>query len=543
MKRAALYSAVLFFVACSQGGNGTFSPTGAPPAQTTELTGRVARSASIHFKFRIPRRHHRHSHYVSYSTQSVSIDVYDAAHTSLLSRVVANVGPASNGCSVVSSFYRCTVDVTTRPGADTFDVATFDHTGGTGQALSALTDFPFTVRSGKANVIPLTLGGLATSFSFVPSNTVQAAFSNSVLSITGTKPQQITIVPLDADGNWIVGPGAPIPVINPTPPSTTLKTPSPAQPNVWTLTSTFTTSTSPLTPDQVSLSVRATPVPGSGGSTVLETIPLQLYQPWVYVIDATNKVLAFDESGNGKTLSGSAFSGLNTAYSATFVPTTNWIYVSDAGANAMKVFDVLGNAAPIAGSPFPNLSSPWQSAFDSDSDYLYVANNGNNTITAYDAQGNQQSLPGYAFVSGTVMPNGPSAIASDGNIYVANRGNNSAAGYTGLGYQLTDNSHFPNISGPAQMTFDPNNSFFYLANSGSAITVYDVYGTQQSLSGSFSNVNQPYGVTYDPYNGLLYVGNYGGPSVTVYDELGNQQTLGGSAFSGLSGPYGVLIVP
>lgn len=439
----ALVLAVLVFAGCSHAGSSLLPQAGDP-------TARPVRIAPIHFTIKIPKRPQRRSHYISPAATSISIKVYNAAHTTLLSAVVRDLTASSPGCVGTPASTECTFDIDVRPGPDTFDVTTYDQTGGTGHPLSALVDYPFTVKSGKANAIPLTLGGLAASFKLAPSNALQTSYSTaSGLSIVGTKPQSLTIVALDAKGYTIVGADAPTPVVDATPASTTLAAPQPASPNVWTLTSTYTNAANPTTPNNVTLSITATPVPGSGGSTLHQAIPLALYDPWIYVVDLTaRRVFEFDEAGNSKTTV-TAFLGINATYDATYVPATNWVYVSDKTVSVMRVYDVLGNAVtPGATMPFPNLSTPAQSAFDSHDGLLYVANYGGNTITAYDARGNQETAP--AFNLGGTFLNGPFAIAYDPNnnfIYIANYTGSTAAAYNEQGVQETDQvSTFKNLA-------------------------------------------------------------------------------------------------
>ena len=497
---------------------------------------------SIHFVINIPKGHRR-SHYISTATQSISIKTYDATHTSLLSTTISNLTPSSPGCVGASASTSCSIAIDVPAGRYTFDVTTYDKTGAAGHALSALADYPFTVIAGKANAIPLTLGGLAASFNIVLSNAPQATYTSSTgISITGSKPQQIRIFALDASGHTIVGGGAPAPVIDATPASTTLAA---SGPNTWTMTSTYASATNPTIPANVTLSVTATPVPGSGGTTLHAAIPVQLYDPWIYVVDVTARTLfAYDESGTKKTLSG-GFLGINAAYGATYVPGTNWVYVSDEAVSRMKVYDVAGTAVtPSASTPFPNLSAPYQSAFDSHDGLIYVPNYTGNSITGYDAQGNQQTVP--SFNLGGSFLNAPIAMLYDPHntfLYIANYGNSTVAAYNEQGIQETDQaSTFKNLSGPAGLAFDPRDNFIYVANESAGVTAYDESGAQQTLGGSFNGTSNPAGVAYDPYDGLLYVANYGGANVTAYDEQGNQQTLTGT-FSGLTHPWGIFVVP
>lgn len=540
MKRLGPLFAVLLLVGCAHGG------AVLPQADQSDAL-RSSGKTAIAFVIKIPKRRDRHGHYVSASTQSIAVKVYNAAHSALLSKVVRNLSNASAGCVTASSATTCTFSVPAPGGHDTFDVTTYDQPGGTGHALSALVDYPFAVVKGKTNAMHLTLGGLAASFDIVAANRLQTTISASSVSIYGNKPQQLTIVPLDADGNTIVGAGAVTPRIDATPSATTLTA---SGPHVWTLTSTYTTAANPTTPQNDTLSVTATPVPGSGATTFHRSIPLKLYDPWIYVMDYTNRqVYAYDEYGTSKSIY--TGQGINGGYAASYVPATNWIYVSNNVTNSrMVVLDATGHPVTLSASmPFPNLNLPYQSAYDSHNGLLYVTNYGNSTITAYDAQGNQQTTlsPHFNFNS---FLNAPDAIAFDPRnnfLYIANAGNSTAAAYNEASIQETDQtSTFKNLSTPSGIAFDPNNTLIYISNEGLAnngITAYNESGQQQTLSGTFSGAVHPGGVACDPYDGMLYVTNYSAGTVTMYDEQGNEKALNAGTFSGLKNPWGIFVIP
>lgn len=541
MKRLGPLFAVLFLAGCSHNGISTaMLPSATGPAA-------AALQTSVRFVIKVPSRYHRRDHYISPTTKSISIKVYNAAHTSRLSTTLRNLTPASSGCVIASSATTCTFGVPAPSGHDTFDVTTYDQPEGTGHALSALIDYPFAVVKGKTNAMRLTLGGLVASFDVVAVNRLQTTISASSISIYGNKPQQLTIVPLDADGNTIVGAGAVTPRIDATPSATTLTV---SGSNAWTLTSTYTGAMSPTTPGNSTLSITATPFPGSGATTLHKSVALKLYDPWICVMDYTNRqVYAYDEYGTSKSIY--TGQGINGGYAASYVPATNWIYVSNNVTNSrMVVLDATGHpVTPSASMPFPNLNLPYQSAYDSHNGLLYVTNYGNSTITAYDAQGNQQTTPSPHFNFNSFL-NAPDAIAFDPHnnfLYIANAGNSTAAAYNETSIQETDQtSTFKNLSTPSGIAFDPNNNLIYISNEGlanSGITVYNESGQQQTPSGTFSGAAHPGGVAYDPYDGMLYVTNYSAGTVIMYDEQGNEKALNVGTFSGLKNPWGIFVIP
>lgn len=499
--------------------------------------------AHLHVSIKIPKRRHRRGHgdrYVSASTQSIQFKVYNAKRTTLLQTVSKNLTPTSAGCTTVSSGTTCTFAIGLSPGQISLDVTTFDGTNATGHALSAMVAQPFTLKAGKANHLALTLGGLVASFRITTVNAVQSTYSASTgLSIIGGQPQSITILPLDADGNTIVGSNAPTPVIAATPADTTLVAPT-AGSHTYTLTSTFHTATNPTIPHAGTISVSASPVPGSGATTFVKSIPLKLYQPWIYVVDGSNNTLkAYDEAGNAKTLSGS-FSGLSAAYYVVYSPTTNLLYVSDW--YDILPFDVMGNTASTSGS-FSTSTGVGQPLLDTNNNLLYFPNYSNSVVSVYDLQGHTQTLSGTPF-SGVSDPWVSVYDTHNGLLYVPNYGANTMGVYNEQGVAQTSGS-FSNLNDTYGLAFDSNNNFIYAANSSTTapVTVYDESGNQQTPSGGFSSLgaNEASGIGFDPYNNKIYVSS---GTVQEFDEQGNAQTLGAGAFSGLGASiYGVIAVP
>lgn len=517
-----------------------------PPSALALVTGqakRVTPKALLAITIRVPhRRRSRRARYISPSTQSVLFSVYNASGTTLLASTALNVTPTTNGCKPVSAATQCTETVRTPPGHDTLDVTTYDQQGEKGSALSALRSYPITVATGKANHVGITLGGLAASFSVSVQTSPQISYSTSSgLSIVGNAPQSITIKALDADGNVIAGTGAPTPVVIATPANTTIAA---TGTSAYTLTSTFTTATSPITPATTTLQVQATPVPNSGGTTVTKGIPLSLYQPWIYVIgesSTTSTLYAFDEAGNAKTLSNTTLA--KYAYFPIYSPATQLLYISNCVTGTPVVaYDLAGTEHTSFGS----IACGGQEAIDNNG-LLYVADwltsSSGTAVQVFNTSGTQQTFSGTPFNDSGMTG---WALAYDPTNDVVYLGDFSAGTITPFNTQGVAQSTPGSFPSPADidgMAFDPQNGFLYSATGETAITAYDTSGDVQSLSGSWSGIDGPASITYDPYNDSLYVSNATGANLTKYDAQGNQQTLGGSAFSGVTNAWGAVVVP
>lgn len=551
MRTLSLALILLVPAACSGPGR-TVLPSSLPPADAISFVRANVTTGTMDFTFTIPAPAASHPRYVSPSTKSTVIAVYNKTHVTLLATVKANLLKGSHGCVAGATALKCTVAVAAPAGNDTFDVVLYDATGGTGKVLSALKYVPYTVIAGKTATLALAYGGYAASIAAIP--VTSAGLTGSLpggFTIVGSAPQKMQFVPKDADGNLILGPGAPQAVVINHPADVVVGTPVAASPTTWTLTSSY-VSSNPTTAATSSVVVEATPVPRSGGATAKVTVPLKLYQPWIYVMNYgassyAQAVTAYDANGKQKTLTGS-WTLLKKAGYALYVASTSTLFVGESAApGAIYAFDLMGNGKTLAGN-FSNAYFPAQMALDPQNNEIYVPNNeGPNYVTAYDLQGNQQSLPAGAFGD---MMNGPLAVVYDpanGSLYGTNV--DSMAKYDDAGTALSTGG-FSNLGNPDGVALDPNNGYFYVSNylpkyGQDAVTVYDDKGTQHTLAGSFSGLSEAGGVACDPYDGKIFVSNFATPngSIAAFDEQGRTITLAQSAFPGVNSPNGILVVP
>jgi hypothetical protein len=463
-------------------GTGSVSPVVHPQS---------ARTALARLVIKVPHKHARghRARYVSPATASLAYSVDGVAQTAVA------IAVSDPNCRVGEpiSYLTCTVTLSLPPGPHTFSFTTLDASA---NVLSANTHVVTTIVAGAANTIPVTLGGVAASFALYPPNVPQvSALGEGGFAVYGKKALSFSIVPLDADGNAILGPGAPQPVVATTPSSMTMQTPAPSAPNQWTFTSTYAPA-DPGVAHAASLAISATPVPDSGGSTLSKTIPLSLYTPWIYVSSENggDSITATDETGTPQTLSGT----------------------------------------------FPNLNSVNGIAYDPHNHLLYAENGGTPGITAYNSQGVQQTVSGTFQNAGSNAPYGIVFDPHNNVLYVTYANAASVAAFTEQGVLVATAGGFPNLNYPIGIAYDSLNHDLYVASSaiigGSAsITVYDEQGNQVAVSGAFPGLDEPVGIAYDSRTDSLYVTNISNASITAYDPQGNQRTIGG--FGGLgTGP-------
>lgn len=482
-------------------------------------------------------RRHGRDRYVSPATQSLGYTIDGGTQTNV------SISTGNPDCKLVGAigYLECTATISTSPGTHAFSFTAYAGANGTGKVLSANTDVSYDVKTGAANQIPVILGGVAASLSVFPPNVPQVTGNQyGGFTIYGVGALNFSIVPVDADGNFIVGPGAPQPVVANAPNDMTMRT-SAGSPNTWTFTSTYAPA-DPAIAASSSIAVSATPVPNSGGSTVTATVPLSLYVPWLYTVSNNGGTSAYmtvtDEAGNPVTLSG--FSGLGNPAVPAYDPQTGWIYVTDFSNNAIHVYDRLGNPeTPTAGSPFSGLSTPIGIAYDSHNGYLYVVNSGNDTMSYFDGEGN--TIGTFPIEAAT-----PQRVAFDSandQLYVTEYGNNSIFAYTESGSNVALQSLENTETGPTGIAYDSHDNLLYVCNHGSASGVQAFNPDGTAHGGAFTITASLSDLAYDPHNGLLYTSSYLANSVFGFNESGTTIVSIEPISININTPYGMVVVP
>jgi WD40 repeat protein len=192
--------------------------------------------------------------YVSPATQSITVAITGSATQTLN----ANLTPTSTGCSSTLASTVCTLSISLDPGTYTAAVTTYDGANETGSVLSAGQDVDFTVTQGQSNAILLTLNGVPTAIQVNTQSSSVTGTMGTGFTLTGlTMGGMLQAVALDADGDVIVGAGAPtftlaqssgtsFTIVQPTttaPNSFTLTAPSSGAAGVFTITAAYPDST------------------------------------------------------------------------------------------------------------------------------------------------------------------------------------------------------------------------------------------------------------------------------------------------------------
>jgi len=476
----ALCVAILAVAGCG-GGSGSSTPV----APVSSAHAPSAGNATENLVFTIPKAAsstasaRRSPAYLASTTESVGINAtLHGSGTSLAGfPQTANLTATSTGCTSTLVSTTCTVPLTLAIGNDDVTITTYDGLGGSGNALSAAQTVEVAVVEGQANTLPISLGGIPTSVKIIAGSANVGGSSKLVFTLPLGGTGSLLVYGVDADGNVILGAGAPVvsaSISNTTPYGVT--GPTTAAPNQINVTSLLTVPTGSI----ARLTATVTPVAGTGTGAVTRTVTLQ-------------------------------------------APTLGVIYTANFAYGHVSVYDALGNVLSPPGG-FPNASSPYNITYDSHNQTIYVLASSGAAINAYDRGGYQQTLsPGFTVAStllgltynpqnnllytlplsgGVVVhtENGSTTSVSPGTFY----------GASGYGF-----------------SYDPHNGYFY-GPTGLSIGAWDANGNEQTLTGGLAGISQTESVTYNAFNNDVYVACVYPSQILVYTENGAPVSVSGS---------------
>jgi virginiamycin B lyase len=253
------------------------------------VPGAPAKSGSATLRITIPAKTtspagaRRAPRYISPATQSVAIRFVPAAGAPVTFN--QNLTAASNpNCtaSLVSPTI-CTVTMALVAGSYTATFAAYDglldvNGNPTGNVLSANQNVPVSIVQAQANAINVTFQGIPTRVVVVPGDTSSLRGSILIgytLSPCAPGTHSFTVLGVDADGNYILGPGAPVPSLTAADATVvSVAAPSSSAPNVFS----FTMQAAVAAGTSVRLTAAVTPsrtTPTDSGSSAV-SVPIQL---------------------------------------------------------------------------------------------------------------------------------------------------------------------------------------------------------------------------------------------------------------------------
>ncbi len=222
--------------------------------------------------------------YISAATQGLTLDL--TGPTSVNETV--SLLPNAQGCTSTLASTQCTLSIpslTACPRAGncyTASIATYDSITGcpsacdvsAGNELSANETIPFRVATGQTNAISATLDAIPYDVVLVPStnSTLNGSpYGGFTLSKCGS--DQVNVFGIDADGNYILGAGAPVPSLQSDNPKLTAATPAPLAPNTFTISRP--NANLPMPGSTANLTATVTPLANSESSPVSSS-PIQM---------------------------------------------------------------------------------------------------------------------------------------------------------------------------------------------------------------------------------------------------------------------------
>jgi hypothetical protein len=494
--------------ACSQSGAGLVPQPGqiGPAAASSDARHRVP----VRFTFKIPHqpKHARGAKYISPSTTSLQVNVYNSGRTKKLASVTQVTTPGSNGCSkVVGGTFTCSFSLNVPIGLDRFDVFAVDAFNGNAK-LSAIVNFPFTVKQSKLNQIKMTLGGIPASLevSIAGSSVLQTGNSMTGFQIGGIgrgAAQQLQVTTKDADGNTIVNPGAPTVVIANSAPTKLSVTPVSGSLGLYTLTPLAQTNAlpSPNPSTAIALTITATPV-GTGTAPISTAVTVQ-NDPIVYAADddtsanvevfapwSTTPILAIPQSKV-------------TDYYGIAIDATGNAYICDYGAGTVNVYP------PGSATPSRSITGLYEPCYPTS---IAVDSSGNIFVPESDTDVKEFTPTGGNTPSRTIPSVYPVvSVDKSGNLFVVNYDATGVSVYT-PGASTTPAYQFnAGMSGPFVTAFDASGNLYVLNYSGDNVTEYKPPFSSSSAVfktfGSAANVYEPYALNVDAA-GNVYVANY-----------------------------------
>ncbi|MBV8148832.1 MAG: hypothetical protein JO092_07055 [Candidatus Eremiobacteraeota bacterium] len=509
MRSLAWCGAIVILVACAGGQ----SAIPAPPESTTNMHP-VSVTLRIHVpKRRLQRvRHAPRPNYVSPATQAMTLDISGPTRV----YQVVPLTPTSSGCSTNPTGTTCQLTLVLaacrKKNCYLATVATYDAVScasactipPSANELSAAQDVPFTVHTGKENVVSLVLGGVPVSIEVTPLHPGYLQGDAHRLQLWGPTPQKLSIVALDADGNAIVGAGAPALSVSTANKTLTSTGPTASAPNTVVLQATTTSSSSSssssgpptVTPGSVNLSLKVTPPADSGAPAKSLTVPVAIAHSAIYVAFNTGGII--DEigvyyDGNttakpnllifGKLSRLEDVDQLTVDANGTLYVTTEFPTSSSSSSNS-TAGQVLEFPAGANGSVAPNvtifglktqLSTPFGVAVGHNGS-LYVANSGSNSIVEFPQGASGNVAPSTTISGSNTGLDVPECdtVDSAGTLYVVNFSGGVTEYPSGSNGNVTPTTiagSNPNFKGPQCVAVDGNENL-YVSDETPSVAVF-----------------------------------------------------------------------
>jgi hypothetical protein len=503
--------------------------------------------------------------FVSPSTKGITVAITGAT---ALTQTFA-LTPTATGCSGTSAVTTCAFSIaglkpcSSATNCYTAAVSTYDAVvcattctiPAGAHELSAAQSVGFGVTAGTANTVNLTLGGIPKFITVSPFRQGFLQGSASALTLYGAQAQVLSIEPRDADGNVIVGPGAPAITASTTATKLAVANPASATPNRLTLRAVTFGSPPAVLPGTVALKISVVPFAQSGGATIVKTIPVTIAHSVLYV-GLGSSIDEFFDGNTGtpnETISGSnpdfdvvagvAVDKNDTLYAASEENSTFLGFASGTFGNAVPNIDIFGGTT--------GLNAPFGAAI-SENGLAYVTNAGTASVVAYAPGSNGNATPSVTIAGPATGMNVPLGLASDsyGTLYVANFSTPSVTEYAvGANGDAAPSASIQGLntrlSDPEGVALDVNANLYVADYGQNDVTEY-ASGASGNVApialiqGVATQLVEPIGVAVDA-NGTIYVAN-GNPEVLIF-PAGSNGNATSVSFTVPSDPQSIAVVP
>lgn len=469
----------IMLAACGGGGH-----AGLPPVGHTRPSSGATAALSIVIPHPSAASSQLRPAYVSPSSATLAVAVNGGTPATY------GLTASSPGCSVVQGNTQCVLQVPAPAGDDSLTLTIED---GVGNVLSK-NIVNAKLASGVATPVNVTLAGIPASVAIVPGSgsTIEDS-ANPAWHVPGLLPQPVEVEALDADGNIIVGPGAPV-----------IGTPT-----------------------------------VTAGSSYAKIVSAQTTDPNAYLLESTSG------SAGGQTVTVSATAQSIALNDGTHSPpatsSTNFLYtpaVAIVNGTAVDVYSVettnLIKQFSVCGGGCFGLTFGRAAASDANGDLFFetVSSLGISLSYAVFAYGEGSTSVANAY-SSTNGVTGPGGIAADshGTLYAVNgvaftgsfphRRRLAASlntipwGATSPATTLTDAAP-TYLTGPVATAIDKNGQL-YVVNQDDTIDIYPAGATSivPTTVITASAISQPAGIAVDG-NGGIYVFDSGNSDIAYF---------------------------
>lgn len=490
--------------ACSSHGTAALPPAAPKPATAgtgATLSVVVPRASGV-----TTGSTSRRPQYVSPSSAQLQVAVNGGSPSTY------GLTPTSPGCGVVSGNLTCTFSIAAPPGTDAFTLTLTDSSG---NALSRNV-VNATLTAGASTPVDVTLAGIPASVRAVPgANSGIEGTGTPSYHVPGLLAQNIELQALDADGNVIIGPGAPTigaPTITSGSAYATIASANTTDPNAYVVTpatgaggQTFSISASA---QSIPLSDGSTSAPVSGSTNFTYTPAIAVgFAFWVtlYSVESGKQVAQFKACpGNCGTVivNGVAVDPAGNIYASysLFGGISIGHGVSETLAGTIAPSRVLGSANGVTG--------PGPIAVDQNG-MLYVGSAASGfflhrTAAAITEYAPGATIPKYKITGGSIVNLQGLAVDATGKVYLAQSSSITVYGSGNQTVPLKTISD-PRLGSPTAIAFDTASGMYVIDNSNKNIAYFAPGSTSVTNTLTYADfANIPSSVMFDP-SGNLWV--------------------------------------